>query len=250
MEVFGDGRGPACQRHEDGGGSSSGGASSGEGDTSGRGAAGPGRGGIHGNGNGNGNGVFALQSTVLLLNRHYLPVHVTSAKRAFVLFYKGDAEAISLQNERIVAFDFAGWIRYSTDWPGEEDDDYVATVALRIRVPRVLRLLDYERLPAGRVNFTRKNVLARDEYRCQYCGVRAGARELTLDHVIPRSRGGKHCWVNVVACCYRCNDRKGRMTPREAGMHLLREPVAPKRSPELKRKLEDRKYRVWRTFLS
>jgi 5-methylcytosine-specific restriction endonuclease McrA len=119
-----------------------------------------------------------------------------------------------------------------------------------VRVPRIVRLLEYERFPVGRVNFSRKNVLARDEFRCQYCGHRSPAKELTLDHVIPRSRGGKHCWTNVVAACGRCNDRKGRLTPREAGMHLLREPFAPKRSPEIKRKLEERKYRIWRLFLA
>ena len=214
---------------------------------------------MHGNGDGSGSpgsaghhgvGATALHANVLVLNRFYAPIHVTSAKRAFVLVYKGDAEAISLLNERIVAFDFEAWVEHSQTHPHDEDDDFVATVALRLRVPRIVRLLEYERLPIGRVNFSRKNVLARDEYRCQYCGARANGRELTLDHVQPRSRGGKHCWTNVVACCYKCNDRKGRLTPKEAGMHLLREPVVPKRSPEIKRKLEERKYRIWRTFLS
>lgn len=198
-------------------------------------------------GNGGGGG---LQSNVLVLNRFFLPVHVTTAKRAFVLVYKGDAEAITLLNQQVVGFDFEAWMAHSTSSAHEEDDDFVATVARRLRVPRIVRLLEYDRMPQGRVNFSRKNVLARDEYRCQYCGTRGNGRELTLDHVLPRSRGGKHSWTNVVACCYRCNDRKGRLTPKEAGMHLLREPVAPRRSPELKRKLEERKYRIWRTFLS
>jgi 5-methylcytosine-specific restriction endonuclease McrA len=193
---------------------------------------------------------LGLHANVLVLNRFYLPVHLTTARRAFVLVYKGDAEAVTLLNERIVSFDFRAWIEHSAFAPSATDDDFVSTVAYRLRVPRIVRLLDYERMPQGRVNFSRKNVLMRDDYRCQYCGVRASARELTLDHVVPRSRGGKHCWTNVVACCTRCNDRKGRLTPREAGMHLLREPVAPKRSPELKRKLDDRRYNIWRVFLS
>lgn len=218
----------------------------------GHGPAGHGAGGSRAASSGNGNGAVhtALHANVLVLNRHYAPVHVTSAKRAFILFYKGDAEAIHLQNEKIVSFNFEAWVEHSIAGPSEDDDDWVATVASRLRVPRIVRLLEYAHLPIARVNFSRKNVLARDEYRCQYCSARASGRELTLDHVIPRSRGGKHCWTNVVACCNRCNDRKGRMTPREAGMHLLREPVAPKRSPELKRKLEERKYRIWRTFIN
>lgn len=195
-------------------------------------------------------GSTGLNANVLVLNKLYHPVQVTSARRAFVLLYKNDAEAITLSDERLMGFDFSAWIEHSTQQKTTDDDDFVATVSMSVRVPRIVRLLDYERFPIGRVNFSRRNVLARDEYRCQYCGHRASARELTLDHVIPRSRGGKHCWTNVVAACYRCNDRKGRLTPREANMHLLREPVAPKRSPEIKRKLEERKYGIWRLFLS
>src|SRR5437016_6182220 len=122
--------------------------------------------GAGGNGNGNGNGAHtALHANVLVLNRYYAPVHVTSARRAFVLFYKGDAEAIHLQNEKIVSFDFEAWLEHSSAGPFEEDDEFVATVALRIRVPRIVRLLEYAHLPIARVNFSRKNVLARDEFR-------------------------------------------------------------------------------------
>ncbi len=189
-----------------------------------------------------------LHASVLVLNKHYLPIHLTSARRAFVLLYKRDAEAISLVDERIACFDFTRWLDFST-LDGDPEADYVATVAYRIKVPRIVRLLAFERLPVGRVNFTRRNVLARDEYRCQYCGVRASPRDLTIDHVVPRSRGGKHCWTNVVAACARCNDRKGQLTLREASMALLREPAVPKRAPELKRKLEESRYRVWKIFL-
>lgn len=193
-------------------------------------------------------GPSALNANVLVLNKLYHPIHVTSARRAFVLLYKNDAEAITLADERLLGLSFQAWLEHSEGTT--EDDDWVSTVSMSVRVPRIVRLLTYERFPIGRVNFSRKNVLARDEYRCQYCGHRASAKELTLDHVIPRSRGGKHCWTNVVAACYRCNDRKGRYTPKEAGMHLLKEPIAPKRSPEIKRKLEERKYTLWKLFLS
>jgi 5-methylcytosine-specific restriction endonuclease McrA len=194
-------------------------------------------------------GGSGLNANVLVLNKLYHPIHVTSARRAFVLLYKNDAEVIALSGERLMGFDFSAWLEHARG-AGADDDDFVATVSMSVRVPRIVRLLDYERFPVGRVNFSRRNVLARDEYRCQYCGHRGPARELTLDHVVPRSRGGKHCWTNVVAACYRCNDRKGRLTPREANMHLLREPVAPKRSPEIKRKLEEKKYTIWRMFLA
>lgn len=194
--------------------------------------------------------VSGLNSNVLVLNKLYHPIQVTSARRAFVLLYKNDAEAISLVDDRLVGFDFSAWLSQEHAPAVEEDEDWVDTAHTRLRVPRIVRLLEYERFPSGRVNFSRKNILARDEYRCQYCGHRSPAKELTLDHVVPRSRGGKHCWTNVVTACARCNDRKGRLTPREANMHLLREPIAPKRSPEIKRKLEERKYRIWRLFLA
>jgi hypothetical protein len=137
-----------------------------------------------GSGGGSGSGPLhtALHANVLVLNRHYAPVHVTSARRAFVLFYKGDAEAIHLQNERIVSFDFEAWLAHSSAGPTDEDDEFVATVALKILVPRIVRLLEYSHLPIARVNFSRKNVLARDEFRCQYCGLRTSGRE----HARPR----------------------------------------------------------------
>ncbi len=206
--------------------------------------------GHHAGGGGHGGG---LHANVLVLNKFYLPLHVTSARRAFVLLYKQDAEAVSILREKITSFDFPGWVEHSSrngDTLVDDEPDYIFTVSLKLRVPRIVRLLKFDRLPIGRVNFSRKNVLARDELRCQYCGHRFPSRDLTLDHVVPRSRGGKHCWTNVVAACYRCNDRKGQHTLREVGMKLLRDPFAPKRSPDLKRKLEEKKYTIWRTFLT
>jgi 5-methylcytosine-specific restriction endonuclease McrA len=112
-----------------------------------------------------------------------------------------------------------------------------------------VRLVHCDRFPYTTIPFSRRNVFARDEYRCQYCGLRPGGRDLTLDHVVPRSRGGRHCWTNVVACCKPCNGRKGPHPLNELPLKLLQAPRVPKRSPVLRRRLRQPKYRTWKMFV-
>lgn len=185
---------------------------------------------------------------MLVLNRSYLPVHVTSARRAFALLFKRSAEAVAVTGAGVATFDVEAWLE-ADGAIAEADDDYVATVTRRVRVPRIVRLLGYDRLPRRRVRFSRRNVLARDHYRCQYCGVRLGAGDLTLDHVVPRAKGGRHAWTNVVACCRSCNRSKGRRSLAQAGMRLRRAPRMPAVSPVLGRRLCEHKYRSWRLFV-
>ena len=109
----------------------------------------------------------------------------------------------------------------------EEYDRDVHSVTLIIKVPAVVRLLRAFRRHARPVKFSRVNIYARDNYRCQYCGKRASIGELTYDHVTPRSQGGRTEWTNIVTCCYLCNRKKGGRTPREAGMALLQQPTQP-----------------------
>jgi 5-methylcytosine-specific restriction endonuclease McrA len=113
----------------------------------------------------------------------------------------------------------------------------------------VVRLLYYDRLPKQTIRFNRRNIFARDTNRCQYCGKKFPTSELSLDHVIPRSRGGETNWENVVCSCVKCNVRKGGRTPQEANMHLIKQPVKPKRSPLLSVKLGNPKYQSWKSFL-
>jgi 5-methylcytosine-specific restriction endonuclease McrA len=129
------------------------------------------------------------------------------------------------------------------------DEDWVRAVDFEIQVPRVIRLLSYDRLPKRSLRLNRQTVLARDGHRCQYCGQRMPGTELSLDHVIPRSRGGRTCWENVVCACLACNVEKGGRTPKEARMRLARRPSRPKRSPLLAVKLGNPKYESWRTWL-
>jgi 5-methylcytosine-specific restriction endonuclease McrA len=183
-----------------------------------------------------------LDTGVLVLNRVYQPIHVTNVRRAFSLLYQGAARAI---DEQFQLFDFASWSELSAAC-----HDSVGTIGRRIRVPRVIVLLAYERLPRTRVRFSRFNIYARDDNTCQYCGVRHPRADLNLDHVVPRSRGGVTTWENVVCSCVPCNLRKGGRTPEEAGMRLLRRPGRPRWTPMFRSATRRAFYREWRPFLS
>jgi 5-methylcytosine-specific restriction endonuclease McrA len=193
----------------------------------------------------------ALDSSVLVLNKFYMAVHVISVRRAFCLLVKELAEVVTLDEGRYLSFDFQSWREVSVARKsfGHPDDEFIRTVHFEIQVPRVVRLLTYDRLPRARVKFNRRNIFARDSNRCQYCGKRFPTGELSLDHVLPRSRGGGSSWDNIVAACLKCNVRKGGRTPWEAGMRLIREPVQPRTSPVLHSKLSHRRYQSWKTFL-
>jgi 5-methylcytosine-specific restriction endonuclease McrA len=193
----------------------------------------------------------ALDASCLVLNKYYMAVHVVSVRRAFCLLFKELAEVITIDDGRYASFDFASWREVSQARVlfREPDDDFIRTVHFEIQVPRIIRLLTYDRLPRQRVKFNRRNLFARDANRCQYCGKKFATDALSLDHVVPRVRGGKGTWNNIVCACLRCNVRKGGRTPREAGMKLIREPVEPKTSPVVTLKLSHRKYKSWRAFL-
>ncbi len=141
-----------------------------------------------------------LQQPVLVLNATYEPVNVTAARRAIVLLLKGVATA------------------------EEENGGFIHATRLSVRVPSVIRLIEFRRIPHQTRALSRKNVLMRDRYTCQFCGRVLPASELTLDHVIPRSRGGHTDWDNLVACCHACNNLKGDRLPEEAGLKLRRPP--------------------------
>ncbi|HUS59197.1 MAG TPA: HNH endonuclease [Planctomycetota bacterium] len=201
------------------------------------------------------NSASALESSVLVLNRNYMAVHVTTAKRAFCLLFKEVAEVIAFDdNDTMSSYDIHNWMELTSlrgRFPRDEDagSEYVRTVSLDIRVPKIIRLLLYDRLPRKLVKFNRRNIFARDGNRCQYCGRRHSTTELSLDHIVPRSRGGQATWSNIVCCCTDCNVKKGGRTPDEACMRLIRQPYKPKRSPLIRLKLQSDKYKTWRYFV-
>ncbi|HWL10073.1 MAG TPA: HNH endonuclease [Planctomicrobium sp.] len=195
----------------------------------------------------------ALQANVLALNRNFLAVQVITVKRAFCLLYKGLAEVIHVDNGVYCSYGFEAWRELSElkVTLGEQHDyeDWIRSVNFEIQAPRVVRLTSYDRLPRHTVKFNRRNIFLRDGHRCQYCGKRFSTPRLSLDHVVPKSQGGKENWENIVCACLKCNVDKGGRTPAEAGMKLLQKPVKPTRSPLLIRQLSLAKYESWKHFI-
>ncbi len=144
--------------------------------------------------------MFRLHHPVLVLNASYEPINICAARRAIVLVLKGLAH------------------------PEEMSAQTLHAARRQFPVPSVIRLLEYRRIPHQNRALSRKNILMRDRHACQYCGRTGQSATLTLDHVIPRSRGGETAWENLVACCHECNNRKGSRTPEEANMRLARVP--------------------------
>src|SRR5262245_15632584 len=145
----------------------------------------------------------ALDASVLVLNKLYMAVHVISVRRAFCLLFKDLAEVITLDDGYYQSYDFQSWREVSEARARfkEPDDDFIRTVHFEIQVPRIIRLLAYDRLPRQRVKFNRRNIFARDGNRCQYCGKRFATSALSLDHVLPSSRGGRATWDELISAC-------------------------------------------------
>ncbi len=193
----------------------------------------------------------ALSASVLLLNRLYMAVRIVSARRAMTLLYRELAEVVSVDDGQYLSYDFDDWVEVSDAKRRfqPEEYDWIRTVRFQIAVPKIIRLLEYDKLPKIGVKLNRRNLFARDQNRCQYCGKRYSTTELSLDHVIPRSQGGGNTWDNIVCACVHCNVRKGGRTPQQAHMKLVNRPSKPKRSPVLTVKLSESKYASWKQFL-
>lgn len=142
-----------------------------------------------------------VNSSVLVLNQNYEPLNICQARRAVVLMLRGKAEVL------------------------ESDSREIRSPSFSIHLPSVIRLVYLVKRPQPQRRLTRREILIRDRYTCQYCGKET--RELTIDHVIPRHLGGKHDWDNVVSACKACNHRKAGRSPKEAGMKLIRRPSEP-----------------------
>lgn len=194
----------------------------------------------------------ALNSHVLVLNKHYAAVRVTSARRAFCMLFKQIAEIVAIEDRAYQSYDFESW-REVSEYRAKyerQHHEWIRCVRFELAVPKIIRLLFYDRLPRQAVKLNRRNIFARDRDRCQYCGGKFPTSELSLDHVIPRSRGGQTAWSNLVCCCVNCNVRKGGRTPQEAHLKLITEAVKPKRSPVITLRLTSEKYASWKQFLN
>ncbi len=147
----------------------------------------------------------------LLLNATYEPLRVVHWKKAITLLWQGKVEVLEFYDREIHG------------------------VSITFKLPAVLRLLKLVKIKEGHktVKFSRVNIFARDQYRCQYCGERFDSEELTFDHVIPAAQGGKKTWENIVTACIYCNNKKSGMTPEESGLKLIKKPIEPKWIPSI-----------------
>jgi len=192
-----------------------------------------------------------LDCNVLVLNKHYMAVRIVGARRAFSLLCRDLAEVVCPEQGNYANYSFTSWCEASQFKYQFEPDghDWVSTVNFYVAVPRIIRLLFYDRLPRGDVKFNRRNLFARDKNRCQYCGRRFPMSELSLDHVVPRSLGGQATWENIVCACAHCNVKKGGRTPEEAGMHLIRQACKPRHNPLIHIHMGNERYRSWKQFI-
>jgi 5-methylcytosine-specific restriction endonuclease McrA len=189
----------------------------------------------------------ALNQQVLVLNCLWQAVNICTVRRALTLLFEGRAQVVlTCSDGSFQTFSFHEWKDLSQQEPHPES---ISTISFRIRVPRVILLLLFDRYPTKEVKFTRHNIFERDKNTCQYCGGAFDRKDLNLDHVIPRDRGGPTIWENIVCSCVQCNTRKGNRTPGEAGMHLIRKPKRPKWRPFVQINLSLQRHDSWKHFI-
>ena len=190
-----------------------------------------------------------LTRQVLVLNRCWQAVNVVGVKRAFSLLVQGHADVIHQEEGDFQLYDFNQWVD-SSNFLSDGGPEYLHTINHLIRLPKVIILKVFDRLPIKEVKFHRNNIFERDKCRCQYCGNQFTEKELNLDHVIPRHHGGRTSWENVVTSCIRCNSRKADRLPHEAGMKLIRKPTKPKWRPFVSVAENKEKNPSWDYFLN
>ncbi len=183
-----------------------------------------------------------LQRPTLVLNRNWQPVNVATVARALVLLWNESARVVDSTDYQ--TFDWNDWSKLRP----QDGDVFVRAIRFRIRVPEVITLTEYDRLPTAAVTFSRRNIFKRDKFVCQYCGNQPGTEDLTIDHVIPRAQRGESTWDNCVLACVDCNHRKADRTPQQASMRLRREPVRPKWKPLYA--VHDMRIESWSKFIS
>jgi 5-methylcytosine-specific restriction endonuclease McrA len=185
----------------------------------------------------------ALDLPTLVLNRGWIPVHVTAVRHALALVFTERAAVVC--PETCAPFGFGEWIARGV--PGGAPR--IRGVRFEIAAPEVVVLRGYDKMPPRGVVFNRRNLTRRDENVCQYCGKRLAPERLTIDHIVPLSRGGDTDWDNCVLACHRCNGRKADLTPREARMKLLKLPAHPRWSPRYAIYARENRPRAWDQFL-
>jgi 5-methylcytosine-specific restriction endonuclease McrA len=183
-----------------------------------------------------------LQRPTLVLNRSWQPVNVATVARALVMVWSETARVVDPNDYQL--YDWSDWSKLIP----LDDQPFVSSVSQRIRVPEIITLTDFNRLPTTTVAFSRRHILKRDRMMCQYFGRKPKGDDLTIDHVIPRAQGGTSTWGNCVLACIRCNHSKADRTPARAGLQLLNVPKQPNWNPIYSQ--HSTRYRSWSKFIS
>lgn len=170
------------------------------------------------------------QKSCLVLNRSWAPVGTVSLQRAICMLFSayadGEPKAKIIEHSSYQTYTWEDWSKLRP----KATDDVIKSGNLWFRVPEIILLTRYDKVPQPKVHFSRRNLFKRDRMTCQYCGSKPGSHELTIDHVLPRSKGGDTSWTNCVLACIDCNTKKGNKTPEQAGMKLRKKPKQPRAS--------------------
>lgn len=196
-----------------------------------------------------------LDSRVLVLNKNYNPIAITTAIDAFGKLFSEIAEVVTVEDGSYCTHNFSSWselseMKHEFEELRNEYDEFAHSPSVTLVVPRIIRVLTYDRVPPRKIRLTRRSVYARDNNTCQYCGHKFKTEELNLDHVIPKAHGGTNTWENIVCSCIDCNSKKRDRTPKEAKMKLIKKPRVPKHNPTLRIHIGSPKYASWKNFVS
>jgi len=186
---------------------------------------------------------------ILVLNRVWQPVNIVGVRRAVALLFQDNAQVINPSNGSYEMLTSTEWMERSLTDPPQEGEPSIRSVRLNLRLPQILLLREFDRVPVQDTKLNRRNVFERDQYRCQYCGEVFPESKLNLDHVIPRDRGGRTSWENLVTSCIECNSRKANRLPHQAGLILRRQPLRPKHRPFLSVLHRSGSREAWKPFI-
>ncbi|MAI67956.1 MAG: HNH endonuclease [Phycisphaerae bacterium] len=194
---------------------------------------------------------LSIDEKVLVLNRGYAAIRICHAREAFTLLCREAAEILSIEEGQYLTYGLHDWMDVAQLQKELEPTKHrwLRLPTIDIAVPKIIRLLSYDAFLKPEVRLTRRNLFSRDKNKCQYCGKRFGAGDLTLDHVVPRVQGGENSWVNLVCACMKCNTKKGGRTPRQANMRLIQRPIKPTHCVARKLRIGSRQYYSWKAFL-
>ena len=182
-----------------------------------------------------------LAQPTLVLNKNWSPIGVQVVSRALCLVFSQNAKIIDPQDYQ--QYTWEDWLQMQPS----DDDPTIRLIGTTIRVPEVISLVNYSGMKQHSIVFNRRNLFERDKYMCQYCGTHLNSKDVTVDHIVPRSQGGKSSWSNCVLACVKCNWKKADKTLSQSGMKLLCEPSKPKWNPIFRAKIL---IPSWEKFLS